>query len=166
MLLSAYFAIALQTADPHSLVQITVAQDRHYTLPHTITIAPERAQRPQSQEQRDRQAWFARRVWDGGEQLMTSDECPALRRVALSFGELPPIEVRPDSLEVAPGGAVPIPPSRKDGFGTSLSFRSLTADGSSAVVQIRGGNAYAEWGHNAVAALIPCWGPLTPDPTS
>ena len=72
------------------------------------------------------------------------------------------MRIAPATSEIMSGDSPPIPPTIKDGFGTSLSFHTLTEDGSRGEVTIRQGNVYQMWGHDAVASLIPCWGPLTP----
>lgn len=156
-----FLAVTLQY-DPSLLVKINVEEDRVYTRPHSISIRSQEGRRSRSIEERDARVWTATRTWEGGSQSVTSTECPAVRTIALSFGELPPVQIAPSLLAIMPGGSIPISPTIKDGFMTSLTFRTLTEDGSDAEVEIRSGNAYQHWGHDAVGSLIPCWGPLTP----
>lgn len=144
---------------PAALVTIDVQADRGHRA-HTITISPPSGRRPRSAEALDALVWVATRTWDGGQQTVTSEECPAVGRIASSFGELPPLQVNPPALSVTGGEPIPIPPTIKDGFVTTLSFRTLTDDGSFADVQIAHGNVYRHWGHDAVGELISCWGPL------
>lgn len=143
------------SVDPENqhLVDITVSEDVNYTRAHTIAIIPNGS---------DHQSWVAVRRWDGGSQQVTSDECPALVDAVQDFENLPPIDVSPPVLTAMRNGSWPIGPIMLDGFSTSLSFQTTTADGSTATLQISGGNAYRLWGHRTVAALIGCWGPLTP----
>ena len=148
-----------QSGDP--IVTISVEADRDHTRAHVIEIIPASARPARSQGEVKGRRWFATRLFGDQTQTITSEDCPALRPLALSFADLPPIELRPDSLEVS-AEAMPIAPTIKDGFMTTLRFRTLTADGSRAVVEVRGGNAYQAWGHRAVSDLIGCWGSLAP----
>lgn len=143
------------------LVTITVAEDRHYTLAHEIVIEPDEPFAVRTEAQLEGRLWRATRTSERGVEEVRSDMCPALRRLALSFADLPDIPVSPRPSRVH-AEAEPIPPTRKDGFQTRLRFATRTDDGSYATVEIAGGNAYAQWGHDAVSALIGCWGPLTP----
>ncbi len=159
-------ALAFQTAPAFSApaaarVSINVRADPAYTRPHTISISSETPRRPRSVEELRGRVWIATRTWDGGSQTISSAECPALTSVAMSFGELPDVPIGPAVLAVT-SGAIPIPPTMKYGFATSLSFQALTEDGSTAQVTVDGGNAYRSWGQEAVSRLIPCWGPLRP----
>ncbi len=150
------------------LVTISVSEDRPYTLAHTIEIVAADPVYARTQEELEGRLWRARRVSGRGIQYIDSRQCPALRTVALSFAALPPLLANPRPSMVhggLPGNALPIPPSRKDGFSTRLTFNSVTADGSEARVETQGGNAFARWGHEAVVTLLPCWGPLTPPST-
>lgn len=156
-----FLAVALQF-DPSLLVKINVEGDQLYTQSHSISIRSQEGGRSRSIEERDARVWIATRTWEVGSQSVRSTECPAVRTIALSFGELPPVQIAPSLLAIMPGEGASIPPTIKDGFVTSLTFRTLTRDGSDAEVEIRRGNAYRHWGHDAVASLIPCWGPLTP----
>lgn len=152
-----------QTAyDPALAVRIEVSGDRAYTRPHAISIRAQEARLSRSAEEQDARVWIATREWDGGSQSMASTDCPAIRTVAVSISDLPPVRIAPATFEVMSGDTLPIPPTIKDGFWTSLSFHTATDDGSNGHVTIRGGNVYQRWGHDAVASLIPCWGPLTP----
>lgn len=148
--------------DPTLVVRIEVSGDGAYTLPHTISIRAEEARPSRSAAEQDARVWVATREWDGGSEIMTSTECPAVRTVATSVRDLPAVRIAPATLEIMSGDSLPIPPTIKDGFGTSLSFHTVTEDGSRGEVTIRRGNVYQIWGHDAVASLIPCWGPLTP----
>lgn len=148
--------------DPTLGVRIEVSGDRVYARPHTISIRAQEARLSHSAVEQDARVWVATREWDGGSQNMTSTDCPALRTVATSVSHLPPVRIAPATLEIMSGDSLPIPPTIKDGFGTSLSFHTLTEDGSRGEVTIRRGNVYQIWGHDAASGLIPCWGPLTP----
>lgn len=92
---------------------------------------------------------------------MTSEECPAVARVAASIDSLPPIPIAPPSRSINEG-PFPIPPTIKDGLMTTLSMSTLNEDGSTSDVSIRDGTAHQSWGNEALNALITCWGPLTP----
>lgn len=148
--------------DPALVVRIEVSGDRTYTRPHTISIRAQEARLSRSAVEQDARVWVATREWDGGSQNMTSTECPAVRTVATSVSELPAVRIAPATSEIMSSDSLPIPPTIKDGFETSLSFHTLTEDGSRGEITIRRGNVYQIWGHDAVASLIPCWGPLTP----
>lgn len=153
MLIPAALAFAFQISAPDdALVTITVAGD-NYTRPHTIAISP---------EGRGGEVWVAERTWDGGSQTMTSHECPPVTEAVRTFAELPPLAVDSPVLAVARGGVWPIGPIILHGFETTLSFETTTDDGSIARVRLSGGNSYRRWAHTTVAALIGCWGPLTP----
>ena len=148
------------------LVTITVAEDRPYTIAHSIVIEAGQPVYARTGAELEGRSWTATRTSERGTETIHSDACPALRTIALSFATLPPIQVRPMP-SVAhggePGAALPMPPTRKDGFSTRLAFASETADGSYASVEVAGGNDYSRWGHDAVSALLRCWGPLTPN---
>lgn len=147
----------------HALVvRIEVSGDGYYTRPHAITIRAQEARYARSAEEQDARVWVATREWDGHSQSMTSTECPAVRTVAISVSELPPVQIAPATFKIMSGDPLPIPPTIKDGFGTSLFFHTVTEDGSRGEVTIRRGNVYQHWGNDAVGSLIGCWGPLTP----
>ena len=148
--------------DPTLVVRIEVSGDRTLTLPHTISIRAQEARLARSAAEQDARVWIATREWDGGSQTITSTECPAVRSVATSVSDLPAVRIAPATLEILSGNSLPIPPTIKDGFGTSLSFHTVTEDGSRGEVTVRRGNVYQAWGNDAVAHLISCWGPLTP----
>lgn len=148
--------------DPALVVRIEVSGDPVYTRPHAISIRAQEPRFSRSAAEQDARVWVATREWDGGSQNITSTDCPAVRTVAISVSDLPPVRIAPRTLEIMSSDSLPTPPTIKDGFGTSLSFHTLTEDGSRGEVTIRRGNAYQIWGHDAVASLIPCWGPLTP----
>lgn len=161
MMLAVLLGSAVQV-DPSALITIRVAHDRIYTQAHSITISPAAKAWPRSRAARDSQDWIAVRSWEGGSQTITSQACPALRTVALSVGDLAAVPVSPPSLRVVEGETLPIPPTIKDGFDTTLEFRTLNADGSETDVILSSGVDYQTWGHRAVSALIACWGPLKP----
>lgn len=152
-------ALILLFASAEPMVTITVAQDRDVVPAHEITIETLIRLTPVSPAERETMGWRATRTSDRGVETVTTETCPALREVALSLADLPPIVVDPPILRLR-NRAEPMPPTRKDGYSTRLTFTTRTDDGSWADVQVRGGNAYAAWGHDAVARLIPCWGPL------
>lgn len=144
------------------VVRIEVSGDRIHTRPHKISIRAQDSRLSRSAVEQDARVWVATREWEGGSQSMTSTDCPAVRTIATSVTDLPPVRIAPVTSEIMLGDTLPIPPTIKDGFWTSLSFHTLTEDGSRGEVTVRGGNVYQSWGHNAVSRLIPCWGPLTP----
>ena len=158
MFIAAVLGLAFQNPAPENvLVTITVAGDEHYTRPHAIMISPESL---------GGEVWAAVRTWDGGVQTLTSVDCPAITDAVRTFAELPPVAVESPVLAVAHGGSWPIGPILLHGFETTLSFQTTTDDGSVAKVQLSGGNTYRLWGNRTVAALIACWGPLTPEPVA
>lgn len=161
MVLATAVALAAQI-DASTLVTIQVAAETRHTPAHSITISSRAAVRPRTQSARDDQFWIASRSWDGGSQSLTSEACPALRTVALSLRDLQSVPVSPPFLTVAAGESLPIPPTIKDGYTTTLEFRVVNSDGSETDVRLSGGTDYQRWGNAAVAALIPCWGPLLP----
>lgn len=148
------------------LVTITVAEDRPYTIAHSIVIEAGEPVYARTDAELEGRSWTATRSSARGTETIHSDTCAALRPLALSFAHLPSIPVRPLA-SVAHGGdpqtGRPVPPTRKDGYSTRLAFAAETADGSYASVELAGGNAYMQWGHDAVSALLGCWEPLTPD---
>lgn len=143
------------------LVTITVAEDRLYTLAHEIIIRAEEPVAARTEAQLQGRLWTATRVSERGVEEVTSDTCPPIQRLALSFSYLPDIPVSPMPSRIH-GDAEPLPPTRKDGFSTRLRFATRTDDGSYGTVEVAGGNAYSQWGHDAVSSLLGCWGPLTP----
>ena len=145
---------------PAALITIEVQEDREARA-HSITISPQRAGPLRTHAERESLVWTAIRTWEGGSQSVTSDDCPAVERVAASMDDLPSIPVAPPSRAVT-GTTLPVPPTVKDGYVTTLSFRTLNADGSASDVTIRGGVPYTEWTNAAIGALVGCWGPLAP----
>lgn len=143
------------------MVTISVARDRDAVPAHEIAIEPLVHRRPRDAAEREMIGWRATRTSDQGVETITTETCPALRAVALSLADLPPIPIDPSMLRLR-DGAEPVPPSRKDGYSTRLTFSTRTDDGSWAEVQVSRGNAYAAWGHDAVVRLNACWGPLEP----
>jgi hypothetical protein len=138
-----------------------VAGDRPQTLAHTISISADTARTAGSDAELAGRGWRATRSSEKGEQTIGSQDCPALGQAALTFGGLPPLPVASPVLWVQ-AGSLPIEPTIKDGYSTRLTFRTLTDDGSEAVVELSGGVAYAEWANHTVNALTGCWGPLRP----
>ena len=145
---------------PAALITIEVREDRDVRA-HSITISPSRAGPLRTSAERDDLIWVAVRTWTGGHESLTSEECPAVARVAASMDSLTPVPIAPPSRTVV-GPAMPVPPTVKDGYATSLSFRTLNADGSASDVMITGGTQYQEWANTAVRELVGCWGPLAP----
>lgn len=150
------------------LVTITVAEDSPYTIAHSIVITAGAPVYARTEAELEGRSWTATRTSERGTETIDSDACPALRTLALSFANLPPIQLRPMP-SVAhggePGADIAMSPSRKDGFSTRLTFATETLDGSYASVEVAGGNDYSRWGHDTVSALLRCWGPLRPDRT-
>jgi hypothetical protein len=145
---------------PAALITIEVQEDREARA-HSITISPQHAGPLRTRAERDNMVWAAVRTWDGGYQRVTSDECPAVARVAASIDALPSVPVAPPSRAIT-GTTLPVPPTIKDGYVTTLSFRTLNADGSASDVTVRGGVPYSEWANAAIGALVGCWGTLLP----
>lgn len=159
---SGFTAKAQDAALPfNTLVSITVAEERHLTLAHEIIITADEAFAPRTQAQLQGRGWTATRVSQRGVQKVSSNSCLALQPLALSFSELPDIPVDPMQSRIH-DDAQELAPTRKDGFSTRLRFMTRTDDGSYGTVEMVGGNAYSQWGHEAVTTLIGCWGPLTP----
>lgn len=145
-----------------NLVSITVSGDSYFSKPHMIVIEADTHRVPRSAHEIETRRWRAIRTSDDRTDRISSDECPALREFALKFGEIASAPLRPTALTPIPH-SMPIPPTMKDGFPTSLNYRAFHQDGSTVTVAISGG-AFARWGHNVVSALLPCWGPLIPPP--
>ena len=148
--------------DLSSLVTIHVAGDDQYTLPHTIRLEPETPGVSRSVAELETRPWRAIRSSERGTETITSDACPGLQNAALTFLHLPSIPIAPFVGRIPSGATTPIPPTRKGGFETRLSFSTVTADGSLGQVEISHGNAYAAWGHDTVSRLLSCWAPLIP----
>lgn len=146
-----------------AMVTITVDGDPYYTLPHSIMIEPDVNRLARTRQEVQARRWRATRTSDGRVDRISSDECPALRTVALSFGDLPAVPISPTALRTA---SDPLPPTMKDGFATRLEYQAVAVDGARALVQIKQGLwPYNAWGHRAVSALLPCWGALIPPPS-
>lgn len=143
------------------LVTITVAEERPYTLAHTIQIEAETVGTARSRAELDLRVWRASRTSGRGVESATSETCPALGQAVQTFTRLPPLQIAPPPMRVQ-AAPFAIPPTMKDGYSTRLTFRTLTLDGSEAVVELRRGNAYAEWANETVSSMIGCWGPLRP----
>ena len=141
------------------VVTITVAEERPDILGHTIQIEADTARPVRSQEELDLRVWRASRTSERGEETMDSESCPSLRQAVHAFAQLPSLQIAPPPMRVH-ADHLSIPPTMKDGYSTRLTFRTLTPDGSEAVVELRRGNAYAEWANETVSSLISCWGPL------
>ncbi|WP_312065055.1 hypothetical protein [Brevundimonas sp.] len=149
-----------------AMVTITVDGDRYYTLPHSIMIEPDVNRLAQTRQEVEARRWRATRTSDGRIDRISSDECPALRAVALSFGDLPAVPIAPLALRAA-SQPIRLAPTMKDGFATRLEFRTEGASGAWVLVQIKQGWPYDVWGHEAVSSLLPCWGgeALIPPPS-
>jgi len=162
-LVSAAPAVAQSDA---AMVTITVDGDRYYTLPHSIMIEPDVNRLAQTRQEVEARRWRATRTSDGRIDRISSDECPALRAVALSFGDLPAVPISPLALRAA-SQPIRLAPTMKDGFATRLEFRTEGASGAWVLVQIKQGWPYDVWGHEAVSSLLPCWGgeALIPPPS-
>lgn len=140
------------------LVTIEVAEDRPYTLAHTIRIEADASRAAQSRRELEGRSWRAFRTSERGEQVVSSEDCPALRQAVDAFAFLP-LANTPPAMRVH-DGPLPMPPAMKDGYSTRLTFGVLTADGSEAVIELSGGNVYRQWANQVVSSLIACWGPL------
>lgn len=145
------------------LVTIEVAEDRVYTLAHVIRIEAETARIARTRDELDHREWRAIRQSELGEETLSSRDCASLRRAVTAFQSLPPLTILPPSMRVHPD-PVPIPPGILDGYSTRLRFRTLTPDGSEALIELRGGNAYASWANDTVSSLTECWGSVRPQP--
>ena len=77
------------------LVTITVADDPHYTIAHSIVIEAGQPVYARTGAELEGRSWTATRTSERGTETIHSDACPALRTVALSFATLPPLQVRP-----------------------------------------------------------------------
>lgn len=99
--------------------------------------------------------WTATRVIGSRIDTISSDTCPQLRPIALSFADLPPLPIRPLASHVAE--TLPIGPMMKGGYSTSLTFDTLASDFAFVTVQLDGWGPYHQWGHEAVSQLQSCW---------
>lgn len=138
------------------LVTISVAADSVQGISQqTIEIVTEPPIRNVTSNDLHDRVWTATRVLGSRTDTIRSDTCPQLRTVALSFAHLPPLPIRPLSSHV--GGDLPIGPTLKDGYSTSLTFDTLAADFGFVTVQLGGRGAYHLWGHEAVSQMHNCW---------
>jgi len=147
------------------LVEITVGEFRPYTLAHTITITAGEPVFARTAAELEARSWSATRLSERGMETITSEECPAVRTIALSFSDLPTLLMRPLSAVAwgeQPGDGLPLGPTMKDGFETSLRFATRADDNSPAIVELKGSGTYQRWGHDSVTALLGCWGGLVP----
>ena len=85
------------------LVTITVAEDRPYTIAHSIVVEAGQPVYARTGAELEGRSWTATRTSERGTETIHSDACPALRTIALSFAPLPPVQVRPMP-SVAHGG--------------------------------------------------------------
>lgn len=144
---------------PAALVTIEVRgepDERSYS----VTISPPRAGPYRTSDERDNMIWVAVRTWDGGHETITSEECPAVARVAASMDSLPSISISPPSRAIIGPRPMSVPPTPKDGLATSLSFRTRNSDGSDTDITLRGGTQYDHWASSAISELASCWGPI------
>ena len=146
MLLALMIALSVQPARASQAV-VAVAQDPDYTRAHTITLDFDQ---PGSSVGSPR-VTVATRTWDGGEQVMNSEECPALQSVADAYVALP----QPNA------SRLPLEPTLKDGFSTVVTKRNQSPD-YEWTEETPNRSEFRIWGDYVVRTLIPCWGPLTP----
>lgn len=142
---------------PH--VTLEVAGDADHTIQHTITISADRSRPLRTERDLERLGWTATRVSEQGTDRITSHDCPALRRAALGFRDLPVIQNDTWATSII-GENTPIMPTMKDGFSTHVRFMSAAAS-----IEAAGG-PYGKWGHDTVSALLQCWQPLIPESSS
>ena len=138
---------------PH--VTLEVAGDADHTIQHTITISAEGPRPVRTERDLERLGWTAIRVSERGTDRITSNDCPALRQVALGFRDLPVIQNDTWATRIFSDTST-IMPTMKDGFSTQIRFVSAAVS-----VEAAGG-PYGKWGHDVVSALLPCWQPLIP----
>ena len=146
MLLALMIALTSQPARASQAI-VSVTGDPEYTRPHDIKLDFD--QRGTTAD--SPRVTVATRTWDGGEQVMNSEECPAVKTVADAYANLPPAD--------AP--EVPMRPTFKDGFETVVTRRTQSSN----YVWSEETPSRSElriWGDYVVRSLIPCWGPLTP----
>ena len=146
MLLALMISLSLQPARASQAV-VAVAQYPEYTRAHTITLDFDQ---PGASAGSPR-VTVATRTWDGGEQVMNSDECPAVKLVADAYAALPPRNA----------SGLPIEPTLKDGFSTLVTTRTQSPD-YAWTEDTPSRSEFRIWGDYVVRTLIPCWGPLTP----
>lgn len=146
MVFALMIALSAQPARAEQAV-VAVAYYREYTRAHTITLDFDQ---PGATVNAPR-VTVATRIWDGGEQVMNSEECPAVAAVAQAYSALP--KPNEDRLSIGP--------TLKDGFPTVVTIRTQGPDYVWAET-IPAKAEYAIWGDYVVRTLIPCWGPLTP----
>lgn len=145
-----------QTVRFDRLVTISVAADGQQGISQqTIEIVTDPPIRNATLADLHDRVWTATRVLGSRRDTIRSDTCPQLRMTALSFTDLPPLPIRPVSAHV--GGDLPIGPTMKDGYSTSLTFDTLAADFGLVTVQLGGWGAYQQWGREAVSQLQTCW---------
>lgn len=140
------------------LVEIEVAGDSVYTIPHSIVVSVSRDDYARSRDDVTRRRWTAVRNSDRGQQTVTSDECALLSAAVAEFIALPPLSTGNTWATAAPGGS-PMPPIMLHGFSTRLKWQ--TVDG--ARIETTGGYWHRQWAHNAVRDLMQCWGALIPE---
>lgn len=142
---------------PH--VTLEVAGDADHTLQHTITISAEGPRPLRTERDLERLGWTATRVSARGTDRTTSNDCPALRQVALGFRDLPAIQNDTGATRIFSETSA-ITSTMKDGFSTQVRF-------SSAAVSVEAtGGPYGKWGNDVVSALLQCWHPLIPENSS
>ena len=146
MLLALLIVLTSQASGP-SQASVSVAGDPIYTRPHEIKL---NFDQPGTAVDSPR-VTVATRTWDGGEQVMNSDECPALQSVADAYVALP----QPNA------SRLPIEPTLKDGFSTIVTRRTQSPD-YEWTEETPNRSEFRIWGDYVVRTLIPCWGPLTP----
>lgn len=137
--------------DSRPLVTISVPA-QHGAATNTIDISLNGTDAPRTREQWRDRTWTAVRTSNGATQEISSATCPALKAVAESFRDLPPITPTPLANVVA-DEPLPLNTIGLGGWGAVISFKTF----SGADVQISGSDAYGSWASRAVNELLVCW---------
>lgn len=161
------FALALGSllpVEPHGsesplpLVSIDVEPMADATIRHSIEIVAlsERTARDREEWARDYR-WIATRTSERGEDRVTAEECPQLRRQVIAFQQLPPIQPATPATVVL-DEPLPVDLIVLHGYSTTLRYRTFGG----AAVRVSGSESYGDWGSQTVSALLACWPALLP----
>lgn len=148
-LLAAASLDAAKTTRPLATVTLGSPEWEHSQSVEISLVGEERAASEAALAER---SWIAVRRSSHGSEDISSEECPALRDVALEFRRLPPITPSPLAAIVA-DEPLPVNLIMLHGWKTSINYKTL----SGAEVTVSGMDAYGSWGTRVANSLIPCW---------
>jgi hypothetical protein len=149
-------ALSLVVQDPdagrYHLATLHVHPVAH-PLHHTITIRRDGPPvLPGTQEEWLTYKWRAVRETENRREQITSDECPAISRIAEGFRSLPPLTPSSEAARVVDDGDGPNIISSID-RPVEITYRTA----SRAYVRVAGAEAWGTWAAQSVHDLNSCW---------